>query len=116
MKMPCLRCGKPSQGAYSRRCICSPSQKDIYYKSIQGAMQIASGSKCANGRLDITREAIKRRLINKSRRERFERMFPIKQIDAGIIAVKLKVGEGKVFLRKGEPKLTKMGRAKNHAG
>ncbi len=112
MEAPCLRCGKYSRGSYERRCVCPALKKETYYKAVQRAMQISSGSKCANGRLDITREAIKRRLIKIERRQRFDKMFPIRRIDAGIVAVKLKFKEGKVFLQKGKPKLTKMGRAK----
>lgn len=111
-EMICLRCGKPPHGVYARRCICSPLQKNIYYKSVQRSMQIAAASKCSHGRLGFVREAIKRKLIASGHRKEFDRLFPARPIDSGILAVKLKAGEGKVFLKKGERKLTKMGRAK----
>lgn len=109
--MICLRCGKPPRGVYSKRCICSPLQKNIYYKSVQGSMQLAAASKCSHGRLGFIREAIKRRLIMNGHRKEFDRLFPGRPIDSGILAVKLKAGEGKVFLKKDEKKLTKIGRA-----
>jgi len=99
--MTCLRCGKLPRGAYSKRCVCSPLQKNIYYKSVQRSMQLAAGSKCSHGRLGFVREAIKRRLIANGHRKEFDRLFPSRPIDSGILAVKLKAGEGKVFLKKG---------------
>lgn len=113
MEMLCLRCGKMPYGAYAKRCICSPLQKDAYYKSVQKTMRLAAGSKCSYGGLDIIREAVKRKSIKDIHRVWFDRQFPIKPIDSGIIAVKLKAKEGKIFLQKGERKLTKMGGVKN---
>lgn len=110
-EMTCLRCGKLPRGAYSKRCICSPLQKEAYYKSVQRSMQLAAGSRCSYGRLGIIREAMKRKSIKDIHRARFDKLFPIKPIDSGIVAVKLKAGEGKVFLQGKEKELTKMGKA-----
>ena len=110
-EMKCFRCGKFPSGAYLNRCICSRSQKDAYYKSAQRSMQLAAGSRCSYGRLDIIREAMKRKTIKDIHRARFDKLFPARQIDSGIVAAKLKAGEGKVFLKKGKKKLTKIGRA-----
>ncbi len=115
-EMECFRCGKLPRGADGADlewCICSRSQKNAHYKSVSRSMQLAAGSRCSYGRLDIIREAMKRKTIKDIHRSRFDKLFPAKMIDSGIVAAKLKAGEGKVFLKKGKKKLTKMGGVKN---